>query len=231
VERLFSYWNQHLPNLKTKKYNERMYNFLEDDLRKLYEAVGEGNMEEVERFFSYWGTHLKALDPKGGVFEYNEGGKIISVPENLTDEDILKLAETTKSEINDDLSKLYPQRDFCGMAIKSGDKSKETRAKFDDLTNRILYIQNIEKSIDEIISKYKKSKGGGVEQSFKVGDSVVINDPKDPINGCSGKVVGFYGEGKQKHAEVKLTSVPPNSVFNKGDVELIRLKHLRLKKG
>jgi hypothetical protein len=44
-------------------------------------------------------------------------------------------------------------------------------------------------------------------------------------------VVGFYGEGKQKHAEVKLTSVPTNSVFNKGDVELIRLKHLRLKKG
>jgi len=78
VERLFSYWNQHLPNLKTKKYNERMYNFLEDDLRKLYEAVGEGNMEEVERFFSYWGTHLKALDPKGG---FEKGGNSIKKAE------------------------------------------------------------------------------------------------------------------------------------------------------
>ena len=70
MDKFFSYWNTHLPSLKTKT-NDRMYNFLKDDLKKLEKAMGDisdnSNDEEIDRFFSYWGTHLETLKmAKGG---------------------------------------------------------------------------------------------------------------------------------------------------------------------
>lgn len=48
------------------KINDRMYNFLKDDLEKLEKAINEGDKEEIDRFFSYWGYHLKSLKMAGG---------------------------------------------------------------------------------------------------------------------------------------------------------------------
>lgn len=55
-------------------YNERMYNFLKDDLGQLEEAIKSGDMEEVNRFFSYWlgsSGHLKSLETKNNERMYN----------------------------------------------------------------------------------------------------------------------------------------------------------------
>jgi len=40
---------------------ERLFNFLEEDIKKLKENIEEDNKEEVENFFSYWNIHLKDL--------------------------------------------------------------------------------------------------------------------------------------------------------------------------
>jgi len=45
---------------------DRMYNFLVDDLVKLEKAISENDKEEIDRFFSYWSYHLKSLAPKKG---------------------------------------------------------------------------------------------------------------------------------------------------------------------
>jgi hypothetical protein len=45
---------------------DRMYNFLADDLVKLEKAISENDKEEIDRFFSYWSYHLKSLAPKKG---------------------------------------------------------------------------------------------------------------------------------------------------------------------
>ena len=54
--------------------NERMYNFLQDDLQKLEESIKSADMEEVNRFFSYWlgsSNHLKSLETKTNERMYN----------------------------------------------------------------------------------------------------------------------------------------------------------------
>lgn len=54
--------------------NERMYNFLQDDLGELEKAINKGNIEEIERFFSYWlgsSNHLKSLETKNNERMYN----------------------------------------------------------------------------------------------------------------------------------------------------------------
>jgi len=40
---------------------ERLFNFLEEDLKKLKVNIKENNKEEIENFFSYWNIHLKSL--------------------------------------------------------------------------------------------------------------------------------------------------------------------------
>lgn len=40
---------------------ERLFNFLEDDLKKLEKNIINNNKEEIENFFSYWNIHLKNL--------------------------------------------------------------------------------------------------------------------------------------------------------------------------
>jgi hypothetical protein len=40
---------------------ERLFSFLEDDLKKLKKAIEQNNKEEIETFFSYWEIHLKSL--------------------------------------------------------------------------------------------------------------------------------------------------------------------------
>ncbi len=54
--------------------NERMYNFLQDDLEKLEKAINEDDTEQVETFFSYWlgsSGHLKSLETKTNERMYN----------------------------------------------------------------------------------------------------------------------------------------------------------------
>lgn len=46
--------------------NDRMYNFLKDDLEKLEKAINDGDKGETDRFFSYWNIHLKSLAPQKG---------------------------------------------------------------------------------------------------------------------------------------------------------------------
>jgi hypothetical protein len=44
--------------------DERMYNFLVEDLASLQVAINENDTEKIEQFFSYWNIHLKSLKPE-----------------------------------------------------------------------------------------------------------------------------------------------------------------------
>ena len=51
--------------------DDRMYNFLKEDLDKLQNAIKDGDNEEVDRFFNYWSYHLKSLKTKNNDTMYN----------------------------------------------------------------------------------------------------------------------------------------------------------------
>jgi len=44
---------------------QRMYNFLIDDLIKLKKDIKENKTEEIDIFFSYWKQHIKQLNNFG----------------------------------------------------------------------------------------------------------------------------------------------------------------------
>tara|TARA_R110000824_G_scaffold333579_1_gene520171 strand:- start:512 stop:694 length:183 start_codon:yes stop_codon:yes gene_type:complete len=52
--------------MKTIMENQqRMYNFLIDDLIKLKKDIKENKTEEIDIFFSYWSQHIKQLNNFG----------------------------------------------------------------------------------------------------------------------------------------------------------------------
>ena len=44
---------------------QRMYNFLIDDLIKLKKDIKENNIEEIDIFFTYWNQHINELNNFG----------------------------------------------------------------------------------------------------------------------------------------------------------------------
>ncbi len=72
------------------------------------------------------------------------------IPEKLTDEMVYNNAIDVKAELNDALSKLYAERDFNVMG---GNK-----LVVEDITKKILSIQEKEKELDEIIKNYSSIK-------------------------------------------------------------------------
>jgi hypothetical protein len=76
--------------------NDRMYNFLTDDLEKLEKAIKEGNKEEVDKFFSYWGYHLKSLKTESNDRMYNF----------LTD-DLKKLENAVSNGDNEEVDRFF----------------------------------------------------------------------------------------------------------------------------
>ena len=44
---------------------QRMYNFLIDDLIKLKKDIKENKTEEIESFFNYWNQHINELNNFG----------------------------------------------------------------------------------------------------------------------------------------------------------------------
>ena len=52
--------------MKTIMENQqRMYNFLIDDLIKLKKDIKENNIEEIDIFFTYWNQHINELNNFG----------------------------------------------------------------------------------------------------------------------------------------------------------------------
>jgi hypothetical protein len=49
----------------------RLFNFLQDDLATLQEAIKISDKQEIERFFSYWGQHLKSLKSEANKKMFN----------------------------------------------------------------------------------------------------------------------------------------------------------------
>ena len=57
-----------------EKIDQRMYNFLEEDLATLEQSINEDDQDTIEKFFSYWiGTngHIKSLKTKSNARMYN----------------------------------------------------------------------------------------------------------------------------------------------------------------
>lgn len=57
-----------------EKIDQRMYNFLEEDLATLEQSINEDDQDAIEKFFSYWiGTygHIKSLKNKSNERMYN----------------------------------------------------------------------------------------------------------------------------------------------------------------
>jgi hypothetical protein len=71
IDKFFSYWNQHLKSIKTST-NERIYNFMKDDLATLETAISNNDQDEIDKFFSYWNQHLGKLKMAQGGGVDNE---------------------------------------------------------------------------------------------------------------------------------------------------------------
>lgn len=80
--------------------NERLYNFLKDDLAKLEQSVKENNQEEIDVFFSYWNQHLISLKNKG--FDKTHERLF-----NFLQDDVLKLELAIKQKDQEEIDKFF----------------------------------------------------------------------------------------------------------------------------
>jgi hypothetical protein len=88
--------------------NERMYNFLKDDLAQLEEAIKSGDMEEVNKFFTYWlgsSGHLKSLETKTNEKMYN-----------FLKEDLEKLEVAVENNDTEDVERFFS---YWGQHLES----------------------------------------------------------------------------------------------------------------
>ena len=89
--------------------NEKMYNFLQDDLEKLEVAINDGDNEEIERFFSYWSYHLKSLENKGYGEKY---GRMY----NFLKDDLEKLEVAINNNDTEEVERFFS---YWGQHLKS----------------------------------------------------------------------------------------------------------------
>jgi hypothetical protein len=151
--------------------DERMYNFLIDDLASLQVAIQENDTEKIEQFFSYWNIHLKSLKPEMSsarmyYFLEDDLGKLESA---INDNDKAEI-EKFFSYWDAHLSKLKYAKggetgkviylDSVGTYFRPSDLMTSPSSAFDDMTFRIDEIENDEwfdslsKKDYDIISKY-----------------------------------------------------------------------------
>lgn len=91
--------------LTAVEFHDRMYSFMEDDLKKLEKAIKDGDKEEVERFFSYWSYHLKRLKTKTNDRMYN-----------FLKDDLSKLEKAVSEKDNEEVDKFFS---YWGRHLKS----------------------------------------------------------------------------------------------------------------
>jgi len=82
---------------KGGEINERMYNFLVDDLASLKVAINENDTEKIEQFFSYWNIHLKSLKPEMSSARMY----------HFLEDDLAKLESAINDNDNEEIEKFF----------------------------------------------------------------------------------------------------------------------------
>lgn len=210
TEQLFSYWNQHLPSLKTKT-NDRIYNFLKDDFKELEEAVSKGDKEVVERFFSYWNQHLSSLKmADGGELKQYENKEF-----KLNDPVLINIGQTKGKGVGSfwvdaKVINIHPNRITVERKLPYGEEKVET-----DIQNKYLTSDYIVKEEDAD----KFAKGGETEKKYIVTDGKdfgIIISAKDVDEALRKGNREFWSPYP---VQVKLTQVQP---YEKGKHSFVR---------
>ena len=122
--------------------HDKMYNFLEDDLQSLQNAIEEGDFEEVNRFFSYWGQHLKSLETKTNERMYN-----------FLEDDLKKLQTAIEEGDTEEVSKFFSYWNQHLQSLKMADGGQIDEDELHELARLVMksidYTVNI--SLDEFI--------------------------------------------------------------------------------
>ena len=121
----------------------RMYNFLKEDLAKLENSIKSNDTNEIDKFFSYWNIHLKSL-------QYAKGG---GVGNAKYDELYRKANNNVQGALELYASELGIYNMFYGHKVDSNKKAKVKKLQ--------AYLE----------SKY--AKGGGVDsKAYRAGEAV-----------------------------------------------------------
>jgi hypothetical protein len=124
--------------------HDKMYNFLEDDLQNLQNAIEEGDFEEVNRFFSYWGQHLKSLETKTNERMYN-----------FLEDDLKKLQTAIEEGDTEEVSKFFSYWNQHLQSLKMADGGQIDEDELHELARLVMksidYTVNI--SLDEFIDE------------------------------------------------------------------------------
>ena len=193
VERFFSYWGQHLDAVKLAKgggieapSNDRMYNFLKDDLAKLETAISDNDKEEVERFFSYWGQHLPKLRGISNDRMYN-----------FLKDDLSKLEKAISEIDNEEVERFFSYwgQHLDAVKLANGGLVKVVGKKDGQLVEiselpmeledakRWITQQGVEKHYTQVETvpyhgnkpAHKFAEGGELGEKYKPGDFVSAN--------------------------------------------------------
>jgi hypothetical protein len=150
--------------------NNRMYNFLKEDLVGLEEAIKEMpfSKEEIERFFSYWGTHLKSLKTKTNDRMYN-----------FLEDDLEKLKKAINDDNIEEIDKFFSywnqhieslkMKNGGGVGFRNIDKIKSNIGEtvFNHINS--LNKSQLEKQLSELKSELK-SESKNTERHNKLKD-------------------------------------------------------------
>ena len=166
--------------------NDRMYNFLKDDLAKLETAISDNDKEEVERFFSYWGQHLPKLRGISNDRMYN-----------FLKDDLSKLEKAISEIDNEEVERFFSYwgQHLDAVKLANGGLVKVVGKKDGQLVEiselpmeledakRWITQQGVEKHYTQVETvpyhgnkpAHKFAEGGELGEKYKPGDFVSAN--------------------------------------------------------
>jgi antirestriction protein len=99
----------------------RGFEFLNDDLATLQEAIQENNQEEIQKFFSYWGQHLEML-------KTNNNERMFY----FLQEDLMKLQNDIEEKNQEEIDKFFSYWEYHLQSLKyaQGGTIKKSLAEF-----------------------------------------------------------------------------------------------------
>ena len=132
--------------------DNRMYEFLKDDLAELEVAIKENNQEEIDRFFSYWNTHLTSLKPKKGDDRMY----------NFLEDDLVGLEKAIKENNQEEIDKFFSYWNYhlskLKMATGVGINSSQSFKYGGDMTTWLNVARMISVMSYKDIDKARKAK-------------------------------------------------------------------------
>lgn len=154
--------------------NDRMYNFLLDDLEALHTAINSGDMEEVDRFFSYWNYHLNSLKTSSNDRMYNFLKDDLNILENAIKKGDNDFIESFFSYWNTHLKSLKMAKGG-GVSSENAEKIAKLQKVVDSAMIPDAVKEKARLEIEKLRSEEGKDKSEKVEQKGLTAEQREIN--------------------------------------------------------